>query len=120
MLPAFKRDKWGAIKAVLNNVIMAVERPDICGTALGFDTFRDEIMVTRPGVDEWRPFTDADYVILRQRLERDWQFKSIPRELVRDAVLKVAREFVFDSAIKWLESVVPAWDGTPRVENFLA
>lgn len=119
VLPAFKRDKWGAIKAVIDNVIMAVERPDICGLKLGFDTFRDEIMVTRPGVDEWRPFTDADYVILRQILERDRHFKSIPRELLRDAVLKVAHELVFDSAIKWLEEVVPAWDGTPRVENFL-
>lgn len=115
-LPAFKRDKNGAIEATVDNVTMAVRRPDVCGVEIGFDTFRDEIMFTEPGKVQWRPFSDPDYVRIRIRLERGG-FKPIGRELVRDVVLLVADEQRFDSAMMWLDGL--KWDGKPRVEGFL-
>jgi predicted P-loop ATPase len=46
------------------------------------------------------------------------RFKSVPKELARDAAVLVADECQFDSAQVWLRSL-PAWDGVPRVETFL-
>lgn len=119
LLPSFSRDEMGRIKPLINNVIMAVERPDICGVRLGFDTFRDEIMLARIGTEEWRPFTDEDYTVVQQILERDRSFRQIAHDTMRRSVAKVAREDIFDSAILWLTKIVPAWDGTPRIERFL-
>lgn len=114
-LPPFKRDKNGRIEATIENVAMAVRRPDLCGMDIRHDGFRDEIMFSVQGND-WRPFRDADYSRLRITLERSG-FKPIGRELVRDVVLMVSEEKPFDSAVLWLEGL--KWDGAPRVEKFL-
>lgn len=115
-LPPFKRDGKGAILATIDNVTMAVRRADVCGIEVRFDVFRDEIMFSPPSRDEWQPFSDADYVRLHIALERGG-FKPIGRELIRDAVLLVAYDNQFDTAITWIESL--EWDGVPRVESFL-
>jgi hypothetical protein len=117
-LPAFKRDKHGAIEATLGNVLAALRRSDVAGVQIGHDRFNDELMIARDGTQEWRQFTDEDYTRLREHLARKG-FKEIGRELMRDAVGLVAAENAFDSAQLWLESL-PAWDGVPRVETFLA
>lgn len=114
-LPPFKRDKAGRIEATLENVAMAVRRPDLCGMDIRHDEFRDEIMFAVRGND-WRPFRDADYSRLRVTLERAG-FKAIGRELIRDVVLLVSEDRPFDSAILWLEGL--RWDGVPRVAEFL-
>jgi predicted P-loop ATPase len=116
-LPNFSRDRQGRIEASIGNMQRALEREDICGMQIGFDTFRDEIMWAAPGGDQWAAFTDSDYSRLRIHLERGG-FKAIGRELVRDTVLLVADDNKFDSAQLWLDQ--QAWDGTPRVETFLA
>lgn len=116
-LPKFKRDKQGEILATVDNVTLAVRRPDVCGMDIRFDLFRDEIMYSAAGLEAWQTFTDADYVRLRIVLERGG-FKPIGRELIRDVVLLVAGENVFDTATVWLESLI--WDGVPRLDSFLA
>lgn len=115
-LPPFKRDKNGNIEATIENVAMAVARPDVCGVEIRFDQFRDEIMFSRPGAGAWQPFTDSDYARLRITLERG-HFKPIGRELIRDVVMLVANNNQFDSAIAWLDAL--PWDGVPRVAGFL-
>ena len=115
-LPPFKRDKNGNIEATIENVAMAVARPDVCGVEIRFDQFRDEIMFSQPGAGAWQPFTDSDYARLRITLERG-HFKPIGRELIRDVVMLVASNNQFDSAIAWLEGL--SWDGVPRVQGFL-
>jgi len=116
-LPAYTRDSKGKIEASIGNVVMALARPDVCGMQIRYDQFRDEIMWAREGSDQWVAFTDSDYSRLRIRIERKG-FKPVGRELIRDAVLLVADEHPFDSAITWLEQLT--WDGTPRVETFLS
>ena len=117
-LPKFKRnEKTGEIHATVDNVTMAVRRPDVCGIEIRFDTFRDEIMYSKPGTDQWQQFRDPDYVRLRIALERG-RFAPVGRELIRDVVQLVAAENVFDSAQLWLNRL--QWDGVARIGNFLS
>lgn len=113
--PDFKRDKHGAIKATLPNVLMALQRVDVCKVSLRYDMFRDELIMARG--EEIRPFTDTDYTDLRVYFE-DEGFDPIGKEMMRDAVLSVGAANKYDSAIDWLNSL--KWDGTPRIDRFLA
>lgn len=115
-LPKFRRHKDGNILATVENVTMAVARPDLCGVDIRFDTFRDEVMYSIAEREEWQPFLDVDYVRLRIALEKGG-FMPIGRELIRDVVLLVASENSFDSAQLWLSRL--KWDGVPRVATFL-
>jgi len=117
-MPRFKRDKVGAIESTIENVSKALNRPDLCGIQIRYDSFRDEIMFTPDDApNAWRAFTDADYSRLRITLEQGG-FKPVGRELIRDVVLMVADDNPFDSAIEWLDGLT--WDGVPRVERFLS
>ena len=116
-LPAFSRDRSGRIEATMKNLQLALLRPDFCGMQIRYDQFRDEIMWAPDGDDQWAAFTDSDYSRLRIQLERRG-FKPVGRELIRDSVLLVADDHPFDSAQTWLDQ--QTWDGTPRVEQFLA
>lgn len=116
--PVFDRDKTGKIKPVINNLIQAVRRADIAGCHIRMDHFREEIMLAAENTQDWRAFTDADYVWLRQRLENGFNgFAPIAKELIRDVVLAVADENSFDSAIEWLQRLPD--DGGSRCETFL-
>lgn len=116
--PAFSRNaKTGRIEKTLTNTIAAVREPAFTGWKVGYDAFRDEIMLTPRGTVGWRAFGDADYVWLRaEMMERG--FEDVGREMVRDVVHAVAHENRFDSAQLWLNGL--KWDGVPRVEGFLS
>lgn len=116
--PAFARNRAGQILPTMDNAVMACARPDLCGMRIGHDDFRDEITIAAPGAGggEWVPMTDADVVRLRIALER-LGFKTVSKELVRDAVVLVAVQCRYDSAQLWLGRLV--WDGVPRVCGFL-
>ncbi|EBA9761406.1 ATPase [Salmonella enterica] len=114
-LPPFRRDNKGAIEAILDNVALALMRPDFTGIAIRYDIFRDAIMLAPEGTDGWRAFGDEDYSELRIILSRK-DFKEVNKELMRDAVYMVAKRQPFDSAITWLNGL--EWDGVPRIETF--
>ena len=117
-LPPFDRDKYGVIYAIINNLLMGLARPDVCGCALARDLFRDEIVMAPPRTaDQWIALGDDDYTHLRAVLESGaCGFAPIGREMIRDAVSLVARRHQFDSAILWLES--KGWDGVARIASF--
>ncbi|AKD19953.2 replication protein [Salmonella enterica subsp. enterica serovar Newport] len=114
-LPPFRRDSKGAIEAIIDNVALALMRPDFTGVAIHYDIFRDAIMLAPEGTDGWRAFGDEDYSELRIILSRK-DFKEVNKELMRDAVYMVAKRQPFDSAITWLNGL--EWDGVPRIETF--
>jgi hypothetical protein len=116
-LPGFIRDKQGEIEPLIENVVKAVSAAHACGYQIRFDTFRDELMISEPGVEQWRSFEDADAVQLRVNLA-SIRFKPVGKELMRDALTLAAREAQFDSAIMWLNEVVPKWDGVQRIASF--
>ncbi len=119
-LPAFTRDRQGKIEATVKNLAMALRRADMTGWHIGYDSFNDALMRSDFGLDEpqWVPFTDSDYTRLRITLATGKQggFNEISKEMVRDAVLLVADDNKFDSAVVWLNR--QQWDGVPRVERF--
>jgi predicted P-loop ATPase len=112
----FTRHRDGDILATIRNTVAAVGEPTFCGFVIGFDDFRDEIMFHR-GDHQWESFLDEHYVELRIALARR-RFKEVGRDLIRDAVHKVAKDNRFDSARVWLDSL--SWDGVSRVETFLS
>lgn len=114
--PAFLRDGKGAVLVTMTNMVLAIERPDICGMQIGYDQFRDEIMFSEDGGANWAPFRDADYSRVRINLEA-CDFKPPSKEITRDAVMLVAERNTFDSAQVWLNRL--EWDGVPRVAGFL-
>lgn len=117
-LPAFVRDRQGRIEPTIGNMRMALERSDLTGLQIRYDTFKAAIMLAPDDTEEqWQSFTDNDYVAIGERLERIG-FKSVPRQLLRDVVAAVAMTAKFDSAQLWLSTL--EWDGVPRVERFWA
>ena len=122
-MPGFERkgkDGNGPIAVNLTNLTRFVGSIEATGCEIAFDLFRGELMCsTAPGA--WRPMTDADAVRLRR------SFEGLPgvdtgttigKELMRDALDVIGDENQFDSAVKWLLHVVPAWDGVPRIHRF--
>ena len=114
--PAFTRDRLGRIESTVTNMLAALARPDICGAKVASDTFRDAVMISWDGSDEWRTLRDNDYTELRRRLEGRG-FKAPGREMVRDAALLVAEQNGIDTAEVWAKGLV--WDGVERVEQCL-
>jgi hypothetical protein len=122
-LPNFSRygagRKQGKVESNLNNLTVALSRPDICGLHLGFDEFRGDIVFARqPG--EWQPMLDTTQTWLRRELSNGPNgFDEIPKDLMRDSLWLVATEALkFDSAQVWLEKL--QWDGEERIERALS
>lgn len=116
-LPGFNRDPQGRIETTLENVYRALGAPQASECEIAFDTFRAELMIA-DAPEQWRSMTDADQVRLRARLEALGFKEKIGKELMRDVLEWLGDERQFDSAVKWLTEVVPAWDGVPRIHRF--
>lgn len=120
-LPAFTRLSTGRdagkIEATRNNLALALDRPDICGHALRFDSFLDALMI---GVNsKWREFVDEDHYAIALCLEQgETAFKHIPADMLRECVKFTCRNNTFDTAQAWLNDLT--WDGVPRVATFLS
>lgn len=116
-LPGLNRDGNGIIETSLENITRCLRAPQAADCELKHDEFRGELMIAeQPG--EWRSFADADAVRLRMRLEALGFKDKIGKELMRDALAVIADEQRFDSAIHWLNEIVPAWDGVSRIRTF--
>lgn len=115
--PSLRRNKAGEILPTTDNVKKSLASPAMVDWSIGYDGFRDEIMWTPRNTVEWRAFADSDYFRLRVVLEQRG-FKTVPKDIIRDAVAHAADENKFDSAVTWLRGL-PAHDATPRVEMFL-
>lgn len=111
--PRFERDiKSGAIKPLLQNLVLALADAEFCGSTLTRDRFRDQLLI------DGRPFKDADYTELTLRLVTQRVGPgAISPEMLRAAVNYVAEQQAFDSAIDWLRGL-PPWDGVERVSTF--
>lgn len=110
--------KKRTILATMINIVKAIASEEIIHARIGFDSFKGRTMYAKKGVGEWRPFTDQDYVEIRMQLE-NINITGLKKDLIRDGVHFVAQENIYDSAIDWINEIVPAWDGVKRIENFL-
>lgn len=120
LLPVVERNPKGKILATRNNLVAILEGAGhTAGARLGYDSFRERVMLAPAGSVRWRPFLDEDYTALSKQLESGRNgFVHISADLLREIVRYVAHEQAFDSARQWLEGL--QWDGVPRVDAFLA
>lgn len=117
-LPPFKRNqKTGEVLATIGNVIKAAESPYVCGYAIRYDSFRDEIMLFHHKDNVCQELKDESFTAMRERLEEGFYFKPVAADKMRDAARLVAQRNTIDSAQEWLEA--QKWDGIKRVETFL-
>lgn len=132
-LPRFERDGKGQIKPTIGNVVDALLRPDLCGYVIAKDTFKDELMLHPwplgklwvPEMKLWtspkrQEFSDNHYADLHIILRKLGVGPgAIAGDVMRLALLKVASDRTFDSAINWTYTL-PDWDGVPRIDTFLS
>jgi len=109
------RNKNGEAVSSLNNVLLALSDVQIADRLICYDEFKDEIVWTLTGEREFQTFRDTHYTEMRRQLEQK-DFKTISRELMRDAVHYIAEQNKIDTAIEWIERLT--WDGVPRVKTF--
>ena len=120
-LMAYRNEKTGYIDPSATAVYIAVGAPEIAGYSLAYDTFRGRIVARGQDGDAWEPFPEERNLELRINLER-YGFKPgrVSKDLIADAVKLVASEHKVDTMADYLERTLPAWDGVPRAERFLA
>ena len=102
--------------------------PDLAN-ALAFDQMLQSPMLRSPlppapngkttgGGDSLpRPLRDADVSDLREYVQH-YGFPRISRDISHEAADKRARELSFHPVRQWLDGLV--WDGTPRLDGWLA
>jgi predicted P-loop ATPase len=113
-----ERDKAGNAYATLPNVLAMLEDPNTAGSAICFDDFKSELMLTP--VEEpngWRPIRDTDYTAVRLWLENNARFYPVSKDLVRDTVHYIGESHKMDSAQEWLLSL--KWDRVQRIKDFM-
>lgn len=127
-------EKTAEIEANLSTVIAALQLKNYCRVQLAYDTFtgaavyKDIASNGRPlrgdrgAFKDWAPFGDAEMILMRERLQREFNFKPVSGDLMRDAVTAVAQGgiTVVDTMLEFLNKNLPVWDGTPRVNQFFA
>lgn len=119
VIPPSSRDtKTGTQHPVLNNVVLALEHPEITHIRVAFDTFKDEQLISWDGGTNWTPVTDDDYTKLNVYLVRQFKFNpKLKNDVVRLALNRVANARRFDSGVLWATRL-PEWDGVERIEHF--
>lgn len=131
-LPRFERDSKGAIKPTIGNIVDALLRPDLSGFVIAKDTFTNELMLHpwplgklwTPEMKIWtspkrQELSDNHYADLHITLRKLGVGPgAIGSDVMRLALLKVAADRTFDSAINWAHTL-PNWDGVERIDTFI-
>lgn len=117
VIPHFKTQKFDG---VIDHATKAFALPG-WGSRYGYDTFKQQVMFcphTDPaGAEQWRPMEDVQYTQARLDLIAINFDPKTSAEVVRDAILYIAKKNQFDSAQIWLGR--QRWDGVPRIERFM-
>lgn len=117
--PRLTRTGDGRIEPTMNNLLLGLAAPAFLERHIAYDAFKDltvQASADRPFHQaQWRAFRDADYALIRQKLENRG-FKPMGDQMLRLAVLTVAEQNSFDTAVEWLGRLT--WDGAERVDAF--
>lgn len=110
------RDANGRVLPWISNVTTVLSHPVLTGMQIAYDSFIDQLVCSRYGFDEWKGFTDNDYVRIRKWLETAGNFGPVGVETARSATNLAAEERIMDSAQIWLAGL--QWDGIERLRSF--
>lgn len=81
-----------------------------------YDKFRNVLEILENG--KWRMIEDNDEVAIQTEISVLFSyFGKVGKEMVKDAMVKVARECAIDSALDYVNSL--HWDGVPRLDTWL-
>lgn len=90
--------------------------PEFAGN-FRYDIFRNVFEQCLAG--KWKPFEDNDAVRVQTRIQVLYPpFLKVGKEIVYDAMVKVAKENEIDSAADWLRSLT--WDGEARLDGWIS
>lgn len=84
-----------------------------------YDAFTNtfEFRPERDGA-EWRAFEDHDAITIQTAISVKYEFfQKVGKDMVFDAIMLVAKEFTYDSALDFIRSV--EWDKKPRLDTWL-
>jgi len=88
------------------------------GVTCSFDVFHDRMLVAGHPINEWAgELSDAVTVMLRQLIIDEFGFDP-GKDNIADAATELCLESRFDPIVDYLAGL--AWDGTPRLDNWLA
>ena len=83
-----------------------------------YDVFKNVLEIKPLDMNVWRPFEDNDAVNTQTRIQVMFPpFAKVGKDMVYDAMIKVAKENTIDSAADWLRSLV--WDSESRLDHWL-
>ena len=119
VIEGFELDRELKTKPTKNQIMTALQYPELCGYTIHYDTFLYEEMVAKVGDTTHKPITDYDYTRIALNLEAsEANFNDIGFDRIGRLVETYAKEHKVDSAQVWLKSLV--WDGVPRIENLMS
>jgi hypothetical protein len=91
------------------------KHPDFAGM-LRFDAYHN--IIQRKVRGQWRNLEDRDSIDLQTKISVLFSdFANVSKEMVYDAMIKVAYDNKIDSGIDYLNSLI--WDEMPRIEQWL-
>lgn len=91
------------------------KHPDFQGK-FRLDSFKNKNEIFEDG--EWKEFEDVDVINIQTKLSIIFSFlNKVGKEMVSDAMTKVAKEKSIDSAMDYVKSL--KWDGTERLASWL-
>lgn len=95
--------------------------PDFTGR-FRYDLFKNMLEIKtinrRTKNDEWRRLEDSDAIEVQTQIQVIYSFfGKVGKEMIYDAIIKVSRENMIDSAVDYLTAL--KWDGIRRLDNWL-
>lgn len=86
---------------------------------LRYDSFKNIYEKKPKGAHNWRTIEDNDAVNIQTRISILFpSFSRVGKEMVYDAMIKVAKENEIDSAADYIKAI--KWDGKRRLESWLS
>ena len=77
-------------------------------------TLENEILI-----DSWRAMEDSDYVPIQRKIQETFHpFRTIGKDIVRDAVDDACRAHTYDPAVELVRGT--KWDGVARLHNWMS
>ncbi len=86
---------------------------------LRYDIFKNIYEIKPQKINKWRPLEDNDAVIIQTAISVVFPcFSKIGKEMVYDAIIKVAKDNEIDSAADYIRSIT--WDKVGRIDTWLS
>lgn len=115
-LHTYNANKDKVIIQNVENICRALRHHPMFLNRFRYDRFMN-IIETRKDLD-WKPLQDTDIIDLQAELQTVFPFfLKVGKEMVSDALMKVAEEHAVDTAIDYVSTLV--WDKVPRIDTWL-